>query len=385
MPPCCFAEASEFLEYGALGTISSTADKGATALLLERPESICEDAMNRLEQRITPAPASDVVTLARCAPAIADILACPKCKAPLVRGAASFACGVCAESFPIIDDIACFSASDDFYDAYAAGFSPYKANPGGLKEQVLRFLPFWSWREWKFWRRVVPQCGRLLDIGCGRGRQLFEERADFVVGFDTSLVFLQECAQHYDAAVLGRVPNLPFADSSFDAVVSSHVIGHIDFAQKDALVSEIARILRPGGVTAHIIETDSEHEAVKAAKLIPQAYQRQFIDKHGHIGLELATAVMKRFERSGLRLKARRLVDAITPSVLNYRTFFKSEPGFENLPGLEWSAGLERICTASPLLNAAYEVGMGLYHETIEQAQGEPDKAQFLLVAFEKV
>ncbi len=340
--------------------------------------------MNRVDERKGSVIDSETSTLTGVLQSRLSMLACPSCKSELSQSVESLNCQRCARSYPIVDGIARFGESDDFYDAYAAGFSPYKANPGGMKEQVLRYLPFWSWREWKFWRSVVPHCENLLDIGCGRGRQLFEERAECVIGFDTSHVFLQECARHYDAAVLGRVPNLPFADGSFDAVVTSHVIGHIAFEEKDALAHEIARILRPGGITAHIIETDSEHAAVRAAKKSPHKYQRQFIEKHGHIGLESASSVIGRFEKAGLRVKTKRLVDAVIPSVLNYRTFFKCEPGFENLPGLQWSAALEKLCSANPIFNAAYEVGMGIFHETVEQSIGKPDNAQFLLVAFEK-
>ena len=72
-------------------------------------------------------------------------------------------------------------------------------------------------------------------------------RADETVGLDGSLAFLQGCVKHYDTAVLASMPELPFVDGAFDTVVSSHVIGHIPVEDKDRLLSEIARVIRPGG------------------------------------------------------------------------------------------------------------------------------------------
>ncbi len=286
--------------------------------------------------------------------------------------------------FPVRDGIPCFDATDDFYDAYADVHCPYALSPTGMKEAILRFLPFWSWREWQFWRRAIPRGERVLDLGCGRGRQLFEEFARESVGYDSSLHFARDCATHYDAVAVGRMPRLPFRSGAFGVVVSSHVMGHVALEDKDTLVREIARTLRPGGITAHVVETDSDHPAVAAAKLNGPAYREQFIEQHGHIGLEHVNAVIERFQRSGFRLLHRQLVDAVIPSVMNTRQFF-NHPELAELPGLTWSRRLDRFTAKSRFANLAYEIGMGAFHRTIEQWIGRPENAQFVIVAFEKV
>ena len=313
-----------------------------------------------------------------------DLIACIDCHSKLDDDATRLICPRCARTYPIVDGIPCFAKADAFYDEYASVHCPFAASPTGMKRAILQVLPFWSWREWKFWRRAIPHCGRLLDFGCGRGREIFLQRAREVVGYDGSLAFLRDCASRYAATALGQLPRLPFHAGQFDAVASSHTIGHVPIEHKDTLVAEIARVLVPGGITAHIIETDSDHPAVLAAKKDREAYRKQFVEQHGHVGLEPANRVIERFERHGFRLKECSLVDAILPSVLNFRRFFDA-PGLADLPEVRWPRRLSRWTERSWAANAAYEVGFGAFHRTIERWYGQPSHAQFIHVAFEKV
>jgi SAM-dependent methyltransferase len=308
---------------------------------------------------------------------------CPGCKGELDTAPAALECPACAVEYPIRDGIPCFGETDGFYDAYAGEHAPFVESPRGLKRAILRFLPFWSWREWRFWESAVPACERLLDCGCGRGRETFVDRARETVGFDASFRFARECAQRYDAVAQGSLPQLPFRSASFDVVVSSHLFGHIPFESKDDLVAEIHRVLRPGGRSAHLIETESDHPTVRAARLRGEAYRRQFVEQDGHVGLEPAERALSRFERRGFRRLSLRLVDALVPSRQNFRKYL-AHPDFAELPGMRWLERLDRIGSAHPLANLAYEVGMGTLHLTAERWLGRPAFAQFVMVVFEK-
>jgi SAM-dependent methyltransferase len=107
---------------------------------------------------------------------------------------------------------------------------------------------------------------RVLDLGCGRGRHLhalyWNEIPLEVVGVDLSHGEVKAALDGFfqlpppdphsplRSAVLsaGDAARLPFADNSFDRVLCSEVLEHVP--DPDAVLAEIARILKPGGIFA---------------------------------------------------------------------------------------------------------------------------------------
>ena len=102
------------------------------------------------------------------------------------------------------------------------------------------------------WRRFDGRRGRLdvLDAGCGTGGNSAHLRAyGRVTGIDIShdaLRFARERAGLRLARA--SVEALPFADASFDLVLSNDVLCHLAVASDVMAVREFARVLRPGGV-----------------------------------------------------------------------------------------------------------------------------------------
>jgi len=98
---------------------------------------------------------------------------------------------------------------------------------------------------------------RVLDIGCGAGTDTLVAAQmvgpdGHVTGIDMTpemLAKAQAAAQELGASnvdfVEGEVERLPFANGSFDVVISNGVIDLIP--DKDAVFSEIFRVLEPGG------------------------------------------------------------------------------------------------------------------------------------------
>jgi SAM-dependent methyltransferase len=138
---------------------------------------------------------------------------------------------------------------------------------------------------------------RVLDLGCGAGMlALLKRKGVVLTGVDLSA----ECAlaarrNGYDETCRAALTHLPFADASFDYVVSLDVIGHIGFEEKDAVLGEIRRVLRRGGVTMHGIECTDRTAQKSYEEMSPQELRR-FIEIDGHVGLEEEEEHAARFQ-----------------------------------------------------------------------------------------
>ena len=101
----------------------------------------------------------------------------------------------------------------------------------------------------------------LLDVGSGRGYgdAMLLAVTEFIVGLDYDLESLRHAAGRYAGHRLhfmrGDAHSLPFADETFDAVVSIEVIEHVEHPEK--MASEMARVLKPGGCL--ILSTPNRH------------------------------------------------------------------------------------------------------------------------------
>ena len=273
-------------------------------------------------------------------------------------------------------------AARAFYDGYVEEHVPYHLSPRGLKGSLLRWLPYWSYQEWRFWRRWAPRGCRLLDLGSARGREIFREQARLAIGVDLAHAALRDCARRYDGAALADLRRLPFPDGAFDCIVSSHVMGHVPPEAKDAVLSEVARLLRPGGRTVHVIETDSRHPWIERAKQSPELYERNLIAPDGHVGLELAPAVVERFRRHGLEpVEAAPLETGEFHPRLIVKWF-----GGEYAARDEHFARLverARRTLQSPLRLAATEIRLGLRQRLLGRRE-DPNLAQVLALVCRK-
>ncbi len=94
---------------------------------------------------------------------------------------------------------------------------------------------------------------RYLDVGCGEGRVMraVEERGSTVVGLDLSARLIQEAG----AGVVADLRRIPMRDDFFDGVYSVLTLEHV--AEHQAFFAEAARVTRPGGVLAIVINHPS--------------------------------------------------------------------------------------------------------------------------------
>jgi len=127
--------------------------------------------------------------------------------------------------------------------------------------------------ECRFMGRV-PLTHPVLDVGCGDGHfasVAFTEPID--VGLDPMDRDLVEAATRRPAVfhdvVKGSATGMPFPDGAFATVVSNCVIEHIP--DVDATLSEISRVLRPGGVFATTLPSEHYPEYLLGATLARRA------------------------------------------------------------------------------------------------------------------
>lgn len=126
---------------------------------------------------------------------------------------------------------------------------------GGLSASYDRVLDYGTlmqdrrWKEWVVKGANLTGGSKVLDIGCGTC--LLEERLPrdcLVVGLDLSEEMLRigqaRRSQVVDSILQSDGEVLPFRERTFDTVVSCYVF---KYCRSSILVSEIARVLKPGG------------------------------------------------------------------------------------------------------------------------------------------
>jgi ubiquinone/menaquinone biosynthesis C-methylase UbiE len=110
-------------------------------------------------------------------------------------------------------------------------------------------------------RRLIDQAGlaagqRVLEIGCGTGNLALRAKRSHpgieLVGCDPDPLALARARRkirglagiRFEQAYAQR---LPYPDSSFDRVLSALMLHHLDEDTQMAALSEVVRVLRPGG------------------------------------------------------------------------------------------------------------------------------------------
>ncbi|HKM72553.1 MAG TPA: methyltransferase domain-containing protein [Stellaceae bacterium] len=128
---------------------------------------------------------------------------------------------------------------------------------------------------------------RLLDVGCGTGRFLREVKANYprldVTGLDLSphyLAVARRELQPWSRArlVVGAAEAMPFADGYFDAITCIYLFHELPARVRRAVVGEIRRVLKPGGILIFVdsLQTGDEPDYDAMLDYFPVAFHEPY-------------------------------------------------------------------------------------------------------------
>jgi ubiquinone/menaquinone biosynthesis C-methylase UbiE len=124
--------------------------------------------------------------------------------------------------------------------------------------------------------------GKLLEAGCGVGL-LGSTYPDLdLYGVDASFSLLTEAKRGYQLRIECSAEELPFAKSSFDAVLAMNMLHHV--IEPKRAIREFARVLKPGGL---VVALDPRKVAlIEMAKAALRGTDSAFAESHTAFSLD---------------------------------------------------------------------------------------------------
>jgi len=191
------------------------------------------------------------------------------------------------------------SATAAYYDRCAAEYDDWYLGEGRFAS---RDRPGWRAEVDRLIKLVhrLP-AARTLDVACGSGF-LTRHLRGFTVGLDQSraMVALAQSRLPNGVVMVGDALDLPFADSSFNRILTGHFYGHLPPDERDLFLTEAKRVADELVVVDAALQDD----------LVPEQWEERVLnDGSQH-------RVYKRY------LRAQQLADEIGGQVMQDGTWF---------------------------------------------------------------
>jgi SAM-dependent methyltransferase len=185
---------------------------------------------------------------------LSSILVCTRCRGPLTEGHGghSLRCDGCDVDFRVLDDIPRMSDGAEQRDAKMSAEWAAQSQARAQYTDGISIVNRW---ELQALPRFIDWLGNIdgpiLDVGCGVGHLGASltalGRTDLqLIGTDFQPELLGEVGPGYVGLIEADVHHLPLRDGVFAGAIASNSLHH--FPDPERAMSEIARVLRPGGV-----------------------------------------------------------------------------------------------------------------------------------------
>jgi SAM-dependent methyltransferase len=215
-----------------------------------------------------------------------DIL-CPLDKSSLRRIDSVYHCDYCNKRYPVVEGVVKLIQQDDnFYEGAYKNTIKYIPK----KELGIFLLPLWVVSNGYVWftRKYVPKGSKVLELGCASGVRYFGTRYE-MIGLDLSFSSLKNIEEVYSYKIQANASEIiPLPDSSVDAVISSYFWEHIEEKDKEKILKEIYRVLKPDGKIVFLFDVETKNPLInKIKKKYPEFYKKAFLEIDGHFGYQL--------------------------------------------------------------------------------------------------
>jgi ubiquinone/menaquinone biosynthesis C-methylase UbiE len=211
-------------------------------------------------------------------------------------------CSGCDATYPALGGIINFGVADAFYDEHGFTSTGRDFSDSSVEKLGLYFARSHFLYEISC---AVPPGSAVIEIGPGGGSRYLAKRYD-MLGVELSAASVRCAAVTYSSAVQATVETLPVADGCADAVVSSFLLEHLGPGIIERSISEMARVLKPGGQMLHFFDVDTDGPFVGWAKR-QRWYANVFIASKGHYGMRTLTEWQGLFTEAGFALETQRL------------------------------------------------------------------------------
>lgn len=203
--------------------------------------------------------------------------------------------------FPIVEnEIICFlNNNDSFYEA--SYLNNVKLIP--KSEKWYHIWPLWIICNRYLWevRKQFNPDSTLLELGCAGGVDYFGLRYH-MIGLDLSKASLK-IIKNYKYKIQANAMYIPLKDNSLDGIISSYFWEHIPTNIKKIMLQEFKRVLKPNGKMVFLYDVATENVLIKRIKeKDPDFYQKEFLDKDGHLGYSTPQENRSIFEEEGFSI-----------------------------------------------------------------------------------